>query len=323
MTATTLLLVVGPGRSGTSALAGALSMLGAHVPGPYLDANKSNPKGFFESLWSVEFHNGILPRAPMGVVDARPEASRIFQKTVTPADREQLSGWLAEQTAGRDLMVLKDPRVVWSIPTFKSVADDLGLRLAAAVMLRHPAEVVASRLDYYRRPGAALDVAGYQTRDLAGWLNMLTICEQETRELSRSFIPYQDLVTDWRRVLGRALDGVDITLPLPAAGDRHEIDDFLDPGLNRHQEDWSQDSPIPAELRELAERAWALCTALAARDSGDTAFADLDEVRARYARFYNISRAVVHDEFVAAAGRARKARAELAAIRAGSEPQSS
>jgi hypothetical protein len=307
MAQTTLLLVVGPGRSGTSTMAGALSMLGAHVPGPYLDANKSNPKGFFESTWSVDFHNAILKRAHVGVVDARPEASEIFDKAVTASDREQLSRWLTRQRGNRDLMVLKDPRVVWSFRAFTAVADRLGLRLAVAIMLRHPAEVVASRLDYYRRPDSALDVAGYQTRDLAGWLNMLTLCEKETRGLARSFVSYQGLLTDWRATLRPALDELDVALPIPDEGERHPVDEFIDPGLNRHQADW-QETSAPAELQELCQRAWDECTALAGH-AGDAAAAraGLDEVRAGYARMYASARALVHDEFVAANWKARRA----------------
>jgi hypothetical protein len=310
MTDTTLLLVVGPGRSGTSTMAGALSMLGAHVPGPYLDANKSNPKGFFESSWSVSFHNAILRRAFVGVVDARPEATQLFHQAVTPKDRDRLSRWLTEQRADHDLMVLKDPRVVWSFRTFTSVADQLGLRLAVAVMLRHPAEVVASRLDYYRRPDAALDVPGYQTRDLAGWLNMLTICEKETRGLARAFVSYQGLLTDWRATMRPALDELGVSLPVPDAAEHHQVDEFIDPGLNRHQASWDETS-APAELEELSQRAWDECAVLA-EHSGDeaAALAGLDEVRAGYARMYGTARALVHDEFVAANGKVRQARAE-------------
>ncbi len=60
--ARTLLLVTGTGRSGTSTMSGTLHHLGLHVPGPYLGANESNPKGFYESRWSVRFHNDLCRR---------------------------------------------------------------------------------------------------------------------------------------------------------------------------------------------------------------------------------------------------------------------
>ena len=57
------MLVTGAGRSGTSTAAGALHMLGFHLPRPVLHANESNPKGFFESRWPVRFHRRLMERA--------------------------------------------------------------------------------------------------------------------------------------------------------------------------------------------------------------------------------------------------------------------
>ena len=79
-----LVLVTGVGRSGTSSMAGLLEQLGLYVPGPYLSANASNPKGFFESRWSVKFHNQIAKSAGINIFDARPDALDRVQKALTP-----------------------------------------------------------------------------------------------------------------------------------------------------------------------------------------------------------------------------------------------
>jgi len=309
MASTTLLLVVGPGRSGTSTLAGALSKLGAHVPGPYLNANESNPKGFFESAWSVAFHNRILKRGPMNLADARPEAGQVFEDAVTAKDREELAAYLAEQRGDHDLMVLKDPRLVWSVSLFQSVAAELDMDLAAMVMLRDPAEVVASRMEYYRKPSSEQAAAGYQARDLAGWVNTLATCELATRDIPRSFISYHDLLGDWRGTMGRALQDVPVQLSVPEAGEQHEIDDFIDPSLNRHQAGWPQDSAVPDDLRELTERTWGLCAKLTAdAGSAEATRSELDEVRAQYARLYDIARALAHDEIVAEVAKVKRSR---------------
>ena len=75
-----LLLVTGAGRSGTSTVAGTLHHLGVHVPGPYLKANASNPRGFYESKWSVDFHNRLLKRANVTIADGRPEAADLMHE---------------------------------------------------------------------------------------------------------------------------------------------------------------------------------------------------------------------------------------------------
>src|SRR5687767_15274627 len=72
--ARTLLLVAGSGRSGTSLFTGILQRLGFYVPQPEVPADETNPRGFAESLWVVEFHTGLLRRASVQITDARPAA---------------------------------------------------------------------------------------------------------------------------------------------------------------------------------------------------------------------------------------------------------
>ncbi len=69
-----LVVVVGSGRSGTSTLAGALKYLGMHVPQPEWPANRSNPRGFHEPKWVVQFQRRMLRRANIALDDARPAA---------------------------------------------------------------------------------------------------------------------------------------------------------------------------------------------------------------------------------------------------------
>ncbi len=301
----TLLLVTGAGRSGTSTSAGALAMLGAHVPGPYLDANETNPKGFYESRWSVDFHNRILRRVPMALTDTRPGGSRLFNNATKTADRNALKAWLIEHTQGEPLTVLKDPRTVWSIPLVKSAADELSLQLALVVMLRHPAEVTASRASHYAKNQPGLDDNGRLVRNLAGWISTVTTCEDQSRGLPRTFLRYHDLLDDWRGSLRSALAEVNVPLAIP--DDRHPVDDFIEPGLNRHDGGW-QSPPVFEGLRELSERTWRACDALAGAGGADTeAEAAMDRVRSDYTALYNGALAMTFDEANARAQRARRA----------------
>ncbi len=309
----TLLLVTGAGRSGTSTAAGALSMLGAHVPGPYLNANETNPKGFYESRWSVEFHNRIRHRVPMALTDTRPAGWRMFNRAAKAADRNALKTWLVEHTRDQSLTVLKDPRTVWSIPLFESVTEELGLRLALIVMLRHPAEVTASRSSHYARNYPTLDADGRLVRDLAGWINTVTVCEQQSRRLPRAFLDYHDLLDDWRGALGKALAEIDVSLTIP--DDPHPVDEFIEPGLNRHDGGW-QSVPVFEELRELSERTWQAYGSLADARDGDAvadAQAAMDHVRSAYALLYKSASAMTLDQRVAQAQRARQTAAAQSA----------
>ena len=69
-----MLVVAGSGRSGTSLFTGLTGRLGVHIPKPEVSANRSNPRGFGEPRWLVDYHNELLASVDVGVEDGRPEA---------------------------------------------------------------------------------------------------------------------------------------------------------------------------------------------------------------------------------------------------------
>ena len=95
-----VVFVVGSGRSGTSTMSGALQTLGMHVPQPEVQADDTNPKGFGEPQWVVDFHDELLKRCNVQVSDARPSAWFESGKlsTFEPL-RQRLHEWLEPQFA--------------------------------------------------------------------------------------------------------------------------------------------------------------------------------------------------------------------------------
>ena len=309
----TLLLVTGAGRSGTSTIAGALSLLGVNVPGPFLEANASNPKGFYESRWSVQFHNRLLKRANVSIADGRPDARAHLRAAITPKHRAELREWIDEITRGHRLTVVKDPRTTWTLDLWKQVTDELGVDLVSLTMLRHPAEVIGSRATHYAAGAEAMGAVGYAVRNLAGWTNALPMTEQQTRGWRRTFVRYDDLLTDWRQAVGSALSdlGVEIDQDL-TSGDRHPVDDFIDPNLSRHPLTWD-DVEVQPELRTVADAVWDACSRLADQHAHDEqAEKALDVAAVDYADLYLAARQLVHDAIAAEAGAARKAGAQAA-----------
>ncbi len=88
---TSLVLITGAGRSGTSTIAGTFFHLGHHVPEPYLQGNESNPRGFYESWWPVRFHKKLVSRANVEQTDGRPEALDLVRDVVDESVRAELS----------------------------------------------------------------------------------------------------------------------------------------------------------------------------------------------------------------------------------------
>lgn len=325
----TLLLVTGAGRSGTSTAAGALSLLGLHAPGPFLEANATNPKGFYESRWSVDFHNRLLKRAAVSIADGRPDAQQHLLGAVRAQDRAELRDTLQLLTEGHPLTVLKDPRTTWTLPLWRAAADDLGVRLASLTMLRHPAEVLGSRATHYTAGLEDLGEQGYAVRNLAGWVNAMLMAERGTRGLTRSFVRYEDLLADWRAALTGPLSDLGAAVDESAA---RAVDDFIDPDLSRHRLSW-EDLPVPDDLRDVADEVWSGLVSLADGTDGaegnETGGSDraadehteiFDAARSRYDALYDFARALVHDAIAAEATLARRAGARAARKQARSRP---
>lgn len=314
-----LILITGTGRSGTSTMSGTLHHLGLFVPGPYLGANESNPKGFFESKWAVRFHKQITEAAGIHEFDSRPTAFGRVQEAITEGQRRRLVAFLAEQAAQSDQVVVKDPRSVWAQEVWRAAAEEAGLELRCISMLRHPAEVVGSRSTYYANPDDEVARRRYETFNVARWVNNSIVNERETRALPRAFVRYTDLLTDWRPVLAGLGQDLGLTYDVDVATDAPSpVDDFIDPDLRRHRVTWD-DLEVPADLREVAQRIWEGLDVLADHHGVDEAVsADLDALSTRYDRLLAGATAISHDAIEevrreARAAGAREARKEARA----------
>lgn len=277
----TVVLVVGSGRSGTSTAVGALRRLGVHVPQPEVPPDITNPRGFSEPQWAVDFHNRLLGSARVQNGDARPQAwHRTARIAARPAARAELHEWLEQQFALADEIVVKDPRMAWFLPLWRDVAAQSGARTAVVTMLRHPAEVIGSKDRYYNRGGA-------QQHLLAGWVNMMTRTEHLTRDMDRVVVSYDELIRDWRtpfdhvgRVCGVA------AVRRATVSQRREVDRFIDPDLRRVHLTW-QDVRVTEELRGMASAVWDLIDRMTdPAGDNDEVRRRLDETRAAFAAYY-------------------------------------
>jgi len=290
-----LILVVGVGRSGTSLMAGMLGQMGFHLPQPEVKANDTNPRGFGEPRWVVDFHHRLMRRRGVTVNDSRPGA---WEMTYAAGGRrkvrEELRAWLKSQLEQDGDVVIKDPRTAWFLPVWIDCAGELGVRTATMTMLRHPAEVIASAKRSY----------GDWQRDASragAWINVILETERVTRGGARAFVAYEQLLADWPAELRRV--GAQIGSPLLASADRArfpEADRFVDPTLHRNRVGWDAHD-VPERVRELAEEVWVLMLRLAA-DGGDSPATQdaLDDARGHYAAIHAEAEAIVQSAIVAA-----------------------
>jgi len=121
-----LILVAGSGRSGTSLLSGILKAFGAHIPQPEVTPDDSNPVGFGEPQWVVDFHARLLKSAGVFASDARPSAwAKTAEIGRDPDVQTELEAWVRREFKHGDHVVVKDPRLLWFIPLWTRAGETL------------------------------------------------------------------------------------------------------------------------------------------------------------------------------------------------------
>jgi hypothetical protein len=276
-----LVLVAGVGRSGTSLFTTLLSTAGFHVPQPEVTADSTNPKGFGEPAWVVDFHGRLLRARRVSVWDSRPAAWE--QTSAAVDDRaalDELRSWLKVQLVGRSAVVVKDPRIGWFLPLWERAAEEVGADVSFASMLRHPAEAVGSAMTWYG------DWQSPASRAVS-WVNIMLETEYATRGRRRVFVRYDDLLKSWRDEVARAADALDLPqlrdLPPETAA---AIDELVDPSLHRQREGFA-DLGVPPLVRQVAEPVWEELVALTEPGEGGAEVRSaLDASRAAYHAFY-------------------------------------
>ena len=293
--ATPLVLVSGSGRSGTSSLAGTLKRLGLHVPQPEVEASETNPRGFYEPQWVIDFHKRHLKELALFNIDSRPAAVELVDRYVASGvPTGELREWLSGQLDAEQLVV-KDPHAFWFAEVWERVSAELHVDLRWLTALRHPAEVVGSRdIAYLSSQSDDLRLTK-ETSNVAGWVHAALLTEKAGRGHKRSFVRYTDLLADWRSALVPVQQQLDLGFNTDLAStEHHAVDDFIEPSLRKSQLTW-EDVRTPDWLRDMAERVWELLGVLTTEPQDAGTLAALDAVHLDYNARYAEAVALTFD----------------------------
>jgi hypothetical protein len=278
-----MLVVAGSGRSGTSLFTGLTGRLGVYIPKPEVSANKSNPRGFGEPRWLVDYHNDLLSSVDVVVEDGRPEAWDLTDELAEdPKALGPLVDWLELQFAENDRIVVKDPRLAWFLELHRAAAAKVGADVRVATMLRHPAEVMRSREIAYGTRTA-------NTTRVIGWLTMMLGTEVRSRELPRATVRYDDLLADWRPAMTQADATIGMGLFEQATeAQLADADALVDPMLRRSNADWDE-LGLPARVLDLATRTYDTYGRLvgASAVEQEATRGELDALRAELGAYYD------------------------------------
>jgi hypothetical protein len=237
------LLVIGPSRSGSSALTAVLSLRGAALPATLMPPGPGNPHGHFEPQRLMELNDEILAAHGIAYWDPIAIPPPWFASAEAAAFTTRIAETITAEYEGRPLPVIKDPRLCRVAPLYIDALRLLGHTPHAIIPLRHPAAAAASLSARDNTPPETAELL--QIRELLG-------AEGHTRPLPRAWSRYDALLTDWRAATASIATTLNLAWPIPPEDAAPAIDAFLAPNLRHHTDE--------TRAGRLARRLYAAAT---------------------------------------------------------------
>ena len=223
-------VVVGSHRSGTSALARVLSLVGCDLPKHVMPpVAGDNELGYWEPATVVHAHDAFLRDIGSSWDDVAALPDGAFVSAGARELRQQLALLLREEYGTSSLFVVKDPRISRLLPIWFAVLAELQIAPVIAVAVRNPLEVAAS---LKARHGFTT------TKSLLLWLRHTLESEQHSRGRPRSFVMYDELLRNWQGVVAGVGEDLAVTWPGRSHRATVEIEHFLSERHRHHVFDW-------------------------------------------------------------------------------------
>ena len=264
-------IVLGMHRSGTSALAGVLSLMGAQLPARLMPAGPGNPKGYFEPGHIVTIHDRILAAAGTWWAGWERISDTWLRSAECESFVDELTAAVVEDYGTSELLMVKDPRMCRLMPLWFRVLERIDAQASFVLAFRNPVEVARS---VQRREGLPLP------HGCVAWLRCVLEAEHQTRGHPRAFLSYGDLLADPRAAIERVVAALPVDWPRTLDEIAGEIREFVEPGL-RHQV--AERSAIDAlgDRSPWLRQALSYCEALA-HAGDDCVLTRLDALRAEF-----------------------------------------
>ena len=261
------ILVLGVHRSGTSALAHLLNVLGAKMPEEVMGPGYGNPLGHWEPMRLMEINEEILSAIGRSWHDPRPIPPNWFRSKEAYQFHERLAAAISSDYGLAPLIVIKEPRICRLTPLYLDVLDVLGIEPLVILPIRHPAEVIRS---IHER-----DHIDPRTIEFL-WLRSLLESEEASRACVRVWASFERLLDNWETTAQSIADRLGIVWPNKPEEVANEAANILRP---RHRHHRFADDPAPLPLGSLTIRAWQAAQHALTGDEA-AAYALFDEIRA-------------------------------------------
>ena len=247
--------VVGSHRTGTSALAHSLQLLGIHLGRDLMPGNADNPRGYWENPHFVAINDAVLATADRDLDSLAPCPLSLDDRSVL-ALLQQAIERITKQFSKAGLWGFKDPRTSRVLPFWLRTFEELSIEPGFVIAVRDPRSTAASmqrRQRIFRKTEGLSDA-----RALEMWFQYTLDAIEGTEGYPRVVVGYEQLLTSPGTQLQRIARALDLTIgsddPLDA-----QARAIVEPSLDHHRT--VPDSATP--LRPSIATLWSLCQGLA------------------------------------------------------------
>ncbi|MDP9173338.1 MAG: hypothetical protein M3O30_05675 [Planctomycetota bacterium] len=217
--------VLGMHRSGTSALARLLNLLGVDLGDNLLPGRIDNPRGFWEHRGILGVHDELLDVLHSSFDDFMPLEPDWHRRPDVAQFRSKLIDIVRADFKSSSLWGFKDPRTCRLVPMWSDIFDELGANGQFVFVIRDPREIAMSL--------EARDGYSFNTSLLLTLTHLLE-AERATRGKPRVFVSFEQVLGDWRNCASRIGRELGIVWPRGYSEIEKEVAGFLEPGLRHH-----------------------------------------------------------------------------------------
>ena len=220
------LLILGPHRSGTSAVTRVLNLLGVYLGSDLLEPKLDNRQGFWEHRSAFELNEHLLSIVGSAWHDYRwlPSGWRKLEEVGTV--KRDLRSMLDREFGASPLWGIKDPRLCRLLPLWIELLDELRIEPHFVIVVRNPLEVARS---LERRNGFSFN------KCLLLYLADILAAIHHSEGRSRVFVSFVELLESWREVTARIAHELRLEWPSAPSACAREIDSFLTPSERHHR----------------------------------------------------------------------------------------
>jgi hypothetical protein len=241
-------------RSGTSALARGLQMLGVYLGNDFISPKPDNPTGYWEDRNIYEINERLLAVFALKWEEVALIDDARWDEPEVEALRTEAVAYLKSQFVTHPLWGFKDPRTIRLLPFWRSALRSLEVDESYLLVIRNPRSVADSLI---RRHG--MDAV------TAHLLWLVYVVPNLSMIANHPFIvaDYDIVMADPRRELERIAKGLKIPVTdTSKAGIDQFASDFLDPNL-RHSYFNASDFELDLNLPPLTREAYLWLRSLA------------------------------------------------------------